>query len=138
MQVPARPQTRAKARNPVIRGLFFLLGLICLALIPFSYLPGIPTFDLVLLAAFFFSMSSERMHNWMLAHPYFGRIIRGYRDHGLTIRMKWIAATAITASLAVSGAFLTANPLIRMILVLVGVYALWFVFTRPTRDQATT
>jgi membrane-bound ClpP family serine protease len=54
------------------------------------------------------------------------------------MRMKWIAATAITASLAVSGAFLTANPLIRMILVLVGVYALWFVFTRPTRDQATT
>ena len=120
------------------RALFFVLGLICLGLIPLSYLPGIPTFDLVLLAAFFFSMSSDRMHQWMLNHRYFGRIIRGYRDHGLTMRMKWIAAVAITTSLTVSAVFLTTNPLIRVILFLVGVYALWFVFSRPTRDPATT
>ena len=138
MEVPARPQVRGKARNPVARALFFVLGLICLGLIPLSYLPGIPTFDLVLLAAFFFSMSSDRMHQWMLNHRYFGRIIRGYRDHGLTMRMKWIAAVAITTSLTVSAVFLTTNPLIRVILFLVGVYALWFVFSRPTRDPATT
>ncbi|MGH8946179.1 MAG: YbaN family protein [Acidimicrobiia bacterium] len=138
MEVPVRPQARGKARNPVTRALFFVLGLICLGLIPLSYLPGIPTFDLVLLAAFFFSMSSERMHQWMLNHRYFGRIIRGYREHGLTMRMKWIAAAAITASLTVSAVFLTTNALIRVILFLVGVYALWFVFSRPTRDPATT
>jgi len=126
-----------KARNPLVRGLLFVLGLLCLALIPLSYLPGIPTFDLVLLAAFLFSMSSDRMYGWMMNHPYFGRIIRGYRDHGLTMRMKWIAAVAITLSLLTSGIFLTDLLWVRLILGAVGVYAIWFVFSRPTRDPAT-
>lgn len=127
-----------KARSPIVRALFFVLGLISLALLAFSWLPGIPTFDLVLLAAFFFSMSSDRMYGWMVNHPYFGRIIRGYRDHGLTMRMKWIAAVAITASLLVSGIFLTDLLWVRLVLAAVGIYAIWFVFSRPTRDPATT
>ena len=121
-----------------MRGLLFVLGLICLALVPLSYLPGIPTFDLVLLAAFFFSMSSDRMYSWMVNHRYFGKIIRGYRDYGLTMRMKWIAAIAISISLLVSGIFLTDLWWVRAILSAVGVYALWFVFSRPTRDLTAT
>jgi len=126
-----------KARSPIVRALLFVLGLICLALIPLSYLPGIPTFDLILLAAFLFSMSSDRMYGWMLNHRYFGRVIRGYRDHGLTLKMKWIAALGITASLLVSGIFLADVLWIRLVLGAVGVYALWFVFSRPTRDLAS-
>lgn len=114
-----------------------MLGLLCLALVPLSYLPGIPTIDLVLLAAFFFSMSSDRMYGWMINHRYFGRMIRGYRDYGLTMRMKWVAAAGITLSLLVSGIFLTDLLWVRLILAAVGVYALWFVFTRPTRDPIT-
>jgi uncharacterized membrane protein YbaN (DUF454 family) len=138
MSQSAEAALPAKRRNPVLRAIFFVLGLIALALIPLSYLPMIPTFDLVLLAAFFFSMSSERMHTWMLNHRYFGRIIRGYRENGLTLRMKWIAAVSIVGSLALSGIFLTDGALVRVILVLVGVYAVWFVFSRPTweREQA--
>jgi uncharacterized membrane protein YbaN (DUF454 family) len=138
MAQPVETSAPRKARSPIVRGLLFVLGLICLALIPLSYLPGIPTIDLVLLAAFLFSMSSDKMYGWMVNHRYFGRIIRGYRDHGLTMRMKWVAAVGITASLLVSGVFLTDLWWVRLILVAVGVYALWFVFTRPTRDPATT
>jgi uncharacterized protein len=137
MARPVETSAPRKARSPIVRGLLFVLGLICLALVPLSYLPGIPTFDLVLLAAFFFSMSSDRMYGWMVNHRYFGKIIRGYRDHGLTMRMKWVAAIAITASLTVSGVFLTDLWWVRSILVAVGLYALWFVFTRPTRDPIT-
>lgn len=126
-----------KARSPILRAIFFVLGLISLALIPISYLPGIPTFDLILLAAFFFSMSSDKMYGWMINHPYFGRVIRGYRDHGLTMRMKWVGAVGIISSLLVSGIILTDLPWVRLILVAVGLYALWFVFSRPTRDRAT-
>jgi uncharacterized membrane protein YbaN (DUF454 family) len=113
--------------------------MICLALIPLSYLPGIPTFDLILLAAFFFSMSSDRMHDWMLNHKYFGKVINGYRESGLTIRMKWTAAIAILLSLTISAVFLVSNSILRTLLAAVGVYAVWFVFSRPTRtpDSAT-
>ncbi len=134
MAQPAETTAPRKARSPIVRGLLFVLGLLCLALVPLSYLPGIPTFDLVLLAAFFFSMSSDRMYSWMLNHRYFGRMIRGYRDYGLTMRMKWVAAVAITLSLLASGIFLTDLWWVRLILVAVGIYALWFVFSRPTRD----
>ena len=137
MAPPVDATASRKARSPIVRGILFVLGLICLGLIPLSYLPGIPTFDLVLLAAFFFSMSSDKMYAWMVNHPYFGKIILGYRDHGLTTRMKWLAAIAITASLTVSGVFFTDLWWLRAVLVAVGIYALWFVFSRPTRDPAT-
>lgn len=136
-QQPVETTAPRKARSPIVRGLLFVLGLLCLALVPLSYLPGIPTIDLVLLAAFLFSMSSDRMYGWMINHRYFGRMIKGYRDHGLTMRMKWLAAAGITVSLLVSGLFLTDLWWARLILVAVGVYALWFVFSRPTRDLST-
>lgn len=136
MSVSAETGTTRKARNPLTRALFFVLGLLCLALLPLSYLPGIPTFDLVLLAAFFFSMSSERMHGWMLDHPYFGKIIRGYREHGLTMRMKWVAAAAISLSIGVSGVLFVDIGWVRVAMALLWAYAVWFVFTRPTRRRA--
>lgn len=124
----------SRHRNPVVRGFLFVLGLLCLALIPLSYLPGIPTFDLVLLAAFFFSMSSDRMHSWMLNHRFFGKVINGYRDHGLTMRMKWTATVGIVVSLGFSAVVLTDNSILRTVMTLVGIYAVWFVFSRPTRQ----
>lgn len=134
MAQEAKTTAPRKARSPIVRALLFVLGILCLALVPLSYLPGIPTLDLVLLAAFFFSMSSDRMYGWMINHRYFGRMIRGYRDYGLTTRMKWVATTGITLSLLVSAVFLTDLWWVRMILAAVGVYAIWFVFSRPTRD----
>ena len=133
MAVSAESGATRKVRNPLLRALYFVLGMLCLGLLPLSYLPGIPTFDLVLLAAFFFSMSSERMHDWMLAHPYFGRMIRGYREHGLTMRMKWIAAAAISISIGISGILFVDLAWVRIAMALAWAYALWFVFTRPTR-----
>ena len=125
-----------KPSSRLLRGVYFVLGVICLGLVYLSALPGIPTFDFVILAAFFFSMSSDRVHNWMVGHPVFGRIIRGYRDGGLTIRMKWVAAIAICASLGFSAMFLIQNVPLRILLVGVGIYAIWFVFTRPTREPS--
>lgn len=133
MAVSVGTPVRQKAKNPLSRGIFFVLGLICLALLPLSYLPGIPTFDLVLLAAFFFSKSSERMHDWLYAHPYFGPMVQDYQANGLTMRMKWLAAVAIVISVGVSGILFVESTWVRVAMAAVMVYALWFVFTRPTK-----
>jgi hypothetical protein len=117
----------------LLRGVYLLLGLICLAFLPLSVLPGIPTFDFVILAAFFFSMSSDRLHGWLVNHPVYGKMIKSYRSGGLTIRMKWIAAIAITLSLSFSAFVMIQNLALRVGLVAVGVFAVWFVFSRPTR-----
>ena len=122
-----------KPRSVILRGIYVLLGLICLAAVFLSWLPGIPTFDFVILAAFFFARSSDRLHNWMLNHKWFGKIINGYRDSGLTMKMKWWAAVAITISLGFSAVVLVDNTIVRTILGVVYIYAIWFVFSRPTR-----
>jgi uncharacterized membrane protein YbaN (DUF454 family) len=125
-----------KPRSPILRGIYLVLGLICLVFLGFSWLPGIPTFDLVILAAFFFSMSSDRLHGWMVNHPVYGKMIQGYRSGGLTMRMKWVAAIAIMLSLSLSAIALVDNTVLRVVLAAVGVFAIWFVFTRPTRPQS--
>ena len=65
-QPVASTQPVVKARSPVVRGIYFVLGLICLGFAYLSFLPGIPTFDFVILAAFFFARSSDRFHNWLV------------------------------------------------------------------------
>jgi uncharacterized membrane protein YbaN (DUF454 family) len=123
-----QPAASRKPRSRLLRGVYFVLGIICLGFVYLSVLPGIPTFD-------FFSMSSDRLHDWLVNHPVYGKIIRGYRSGGLTKRMKWAAALAITASLSLSAFVLTDNTVLRIVLAAVGVFAIWFVFSRPTRTQ---
>lgn len=132
MAVSIEQPTTKKSRSMVLRAVYVVLGLICLGFAAISFIPGIPTFDFVILAAFFFARSSDRLHSWLVNHRYFGRVIHAYQD-GLTIAMKWWAATAITLSLGASVTFLIDNRLIRTLLALVWVYAIWFVFSRPTR-----
>lgn len=127
----AAPVTKPRSR--LVRGIYFILGLLCLGFAYISFLPGIPTFDFVILAAFFFARSSDSFHNWLVNHRVFGRIIAAYRGGGLTRRTKIIAAVGIAASLTFSGTVLIDNGVLRVILVMVGIYALWFVFSRPTR-----
>ncbi|HKX76616.1 MAG TPA: YbaN family protein [Acidimicrobiia bacterium] len=122
-----------KPRSRLVRGIYFGLGLICLGMAYLSFLPGIPTFDFVILAAFFFARSSDRFHVWLTTHPVFGRIIRGYRSDGFTMRTKLVACLAVVASLGFSAFVLVDNGWVRLGLGLVGVYAIWFIMSRPTR-----
>lgn len=123
-----------KSRSLLLRGIYLILGLICLFFAAISFIPGIPTFDFVILAAFFFARSSDTLHSWLLNHKYFGRVVNAYRG-GLTIGMKWWAVIAITISLSVSVFFLISNSVIRTLLGAVWLYAIWFVFSRPTKKS---
>jgi uncharacterized membrane protein YbaN (DUF454 family) len=87
----------------------------------------------VILAAFFFARSSDRFHDWLMNHRVFGRIIRGYRG-GLTLRVKVAATIGILLSLSFSGFVLTSNQIVRTIIGLVGIYAVWFVWSRPRKS----
>lgn len=128
-------QAPKKPRSRTLRAIYFVLGLICVGMAYLSFLPGIPTFDFVFLAAFFFARSSDRFHDWLVNHRVFGRIINGYRG-GLTMRMKVVATLGIMASLSFSGFVLTSNQVVRTIIGIVGIYAIWFVWSRPRKVAA--
>ncbi len=125
----------SKPRNRLVRGLYFGLGILCVGLAYMSWLPGIPTFDFVILAAFFFARSSDRFHTWLVTHPVFGRIIRGYRSDGFTVKTKLVAVAAVVVSLGFSIIVLIDHPAVRLILGVVGVYAIWFIMSRPNRNN---
>lgn len=127
-----------KPRSRILRGAYLVLGLICLGFAYMSWLPGIPTFDFVMLAAFFFARSSDRFHDWLISHPIFGRIIAGYRGGGFTIRAKAWISVALVASLGLSIVALTDSTVMGVILAAVGAFALWFIWSRPTRASGNS
>lgn len=129
----AQPMT-AIPRSRVVRGMYFVLGLLSLVLLAFSFLPGIPTADLVVLALFFFARSSPRFEAWLRSRPFVQRVLARY-EGGLTLSTKIQASVGISLSLALSAGLLTDSLTIRSLLGFAGLFALWFVWSRP-RKQA--
>ncbi len=123
------------SRSRVLRVIYTGLGLLFLALgfVGVGVL-GIPTFDFILLAAFFFAMGNERLHEWIISHRLFGPMIRDYRAGlGFTRRMKITGVMAVAASFA-----LTIGLAVRNVYTGVGMAALavgicWYIVSRPTK-----
>lgn len=75
------------------RPLYFLLGLIAVMLgIIGAFLPLMPTTIFLILAAFCFSRSSERLQAWLHGHPRFGPPILDWEREGAISRRSKIAA----------------------------------------------
>ena len=134
MEVSAIPAGTA-TRSMLARGLYFLAGSVSLVLLAFSFLPGIPTADLVVLSLFFFARSSPRFEQWLRSRAFVQRILGRY-EGGLSRRTRIQATLGIVGSLALSAGFLTESVTIRSLLGFVGIYALWFVWSRPARPDA--
>ncbi len=66
-----------------MRFLWAFLGLACVGLALVGVvLPLLPTVPFLLLAAFFFARSSERLHYWLLSHSTFGPLIDDWHSRG--------------------------------------------------------
>ena len=65
--------------------------------------PLLPTVPFLLLAAFCFARSSQRLHDWLLAHPTLGPPIRDWRRSGaISPKAKRLATLSIAAAFGVS------------------------------------
>lgn len=95
------------------------------------FLPLLPTVPFLLLAAFGFARSSERLHNWLLSHPTFGPPIADWRENGaIGRRAKRAATVSILAAFAISlliGAGLRLLAVQAVVLAAVAT----FIWTRP-------
>ena len=87
-----------------MRMLWFIGGLLSFALGFIGvFLPFLPTVPLMILAAFCFARSSERFHNWLLAHPSFGPPIKDWRDKGaISLKGKRLATVGVLAAFGIS------------------------------------
>ena len=78
----------------LILAYFFLI----LALIGII-LPGLPTVPFLLLTAWFSAKGSDRLHNWLYAHPKLGKLLIDWEQQGAISRTsKIIAVLLLTLS----------------------------------------
>jgi hypothetical protein len=123
-------------RSILLRALYAVLGFAFLGLgIAGTLIPGIPGTINLIVALWFFSMSSERMHCWMLENRLFGKQLRDYKAGlGIPRRVKIFAVTSITLAVGISTMFFIENLWLRIGLILFGIVGIWFVLTRPTTE----
>ena len=76
------------------------IGLSCLSLsigVIGLFVPGLPTVEFVLLAAFFAGKGSSRLHRWFYQHKLFGPMIRNWQDQRQVSRKsKYMMAVSMT------------------------------------------
>ncbi|MBD3763963.1 MAG: YbaN family protein [Rhodobacterales bacterium] len=94
-------------------------------------LPLLPTVPLILLAAFCFARSSDRLHNWLLKHPRLGPPIKAWRQTGAISRAGKLWATAsMAAPFLISVAMGLSAVILAVQAATLGAVAL-FIWTRP-------
>lgn len=111
--------------------LFVILGCIGVALGALgAVLPLLPAFPFLLLAAFCFAKSSERLHNWFTGTKLYKNNLESYvRGQGMTRKTKIRIMVTVTVLMSIGFIMMNQVPVGRIVLACVWVFhILYFVF----------
>jgi len=127
-------------RNPVLRGLYATLGVLVLGVgIAGFVIPGLPGTPLLLVAAWLFSMSSQRLYDWTTTNRWFGQAIADYRAGlGIPRRVKVMAITMVAVVISISVFVAIQDWGLRLLIAGLGLFGIGFILTRPTRESLET
>lgn len=93
-----RPADSLIHNNALIRGVFFGLGVVFLALgLIGVVVPGMPTTVFVLLAGYCWARSSRRFYAWLMAHRVFGKMLIDWQERRAMPRFAKYLAWAMMA-----------------------------------------
>lgn len=86
------------------KALLIFAGTLCVGLgVLGMFLPLLPTTVFLLLAAYCYSRSSERFHNWLLTNRWCGSYIKNYKSgKGISARQKLSTIATLWLSISVS------------------------------------
>ena len=118
--------------TPLKHWLIIIAGLLSLLVgVIGVFLPLIPTVPLVLLAAYCFARSSERLHNWLIGHRHFGAILRNFESgKGIPRQVKVRAVTMVWISLGFS-ACIVGRPVLIALLFSIGLGVSIYIWRLP-------
>lgn len=122
-EIPEMMGNTPKCRSLLIRCLLMALGILSVGLAVLGiFLPILPTTPFLLLAAWSFSLSSQRFYVWLMTHRIWGKYLRDYASgKGIPMRLKVWTLTLLWAAILIS-AFLAADGTwIRILLIAIAV-----------------
>ena len=114
------------------RALLVTIGVVSLGLGGLGiFLPLLPTTPFILVSAFAFAKSSDRLHRWLLAHDVFGPLIDNWQKHGAIGRRTKVVSLVSMVAILVISALLSAPTHVIVIQAAVLSISATFILTRP-------
>jgi uncharacterized membrane protein YbaN (DUF454 family) len=103
------------------------------------FLPVVPQIPFAIIAAFFFSKGSPRLHHWLLNHKYFGATLRDWEmDHVVRVRTKVFATVMMFGGAGIAYWKLhEGKPEFAYGIVGLFVISILYVVTRRSKSRAT-
>lgn len=124
--------------QPKRRHIWTTLGVACLLFgMVGIVVPLLPTTPFLILAAYFFSRGSRRMHHWLMNHPIFGPPIQDWHENqAVSTRAKICALIAMSLLFALSLALDVPRWALVIEAIILGAVAL-YLLTRQTPPEAS-
>ena len=109
-----------------------LIGLVSLVIGGIGiFVPLLPTTPFVLVSAFAFANSSERLHQWLLDHNVFGPLIANWREYGAISRSTKIVSVLSMFAIVLISVLLAVPAHVIAIQGIVLSMSAIFILTRP-------
>ena len=100
------------------------------------FLPLLPTVPFLLLAASCYLKGSPRLYDWLSSHPYFGKIIKDYKENKvIPVKAKVSTITLLWLSIGISISFISILWIrILLLIIAIGVTIHVLSFKSKTKD----
>ena len=135
--IDERVERSPATRSPLLKALYATLGLVLLGVgIIGFFVPGLPGTPLLLVAAWLFSLSSERLYRWTTTNRWFGQSVANYHAGlGIPRRTKIIATTMVVIVISISVFVALDSVWLQVLVGGLGLYGIYFILTRPTTED---
>jgi uncharacterized membrane protein YbaN (DUF454 family) len=114
----------ADRKGKIRRWIYFGIATICLALAYIgTVLPGVPGTPFILLTAYFYLRSSERMYRWLLRQKLFAQLINKFRENKkMPLKLKVFALIPFWISVIVAEFIFVSKLWIGLAIALAGIF----------------
>ncbi|MEH6576937.1 MAG: YbaN family protein [Amphritea sp.] len=125
-------------RQTVVRTLYLIAGMFCIVLgLIGVILPILPTTPFLLVAAFCFSRSSEKLHQYLLNHRLFGTIISNWENYGvIPLKAKILASIMMPLMVSYPLFFKSFHLGLKAIVVVTVCLAALYIWSRPSEPTS--
>lgn len=123
-----------------MKAVYFSLGWIFFSLGAIGViLPVLPTTPFMLLALWSFSRSSNRFHNWLYNHRFFGPSLQQWsRYRVIPLPAKIMSISFMSLSMLYMSFYSPVGIVVKMLIAALMLYGAWFILTKPSHPPKKT